>query len=198
MSMDLDGLPPNPIDLFSRWYDHAKGSGDLPDAMALATSTRDGRPSNRFVLLKGADDRGFVFFSNYGSRKGGELAKNPRAAAAIFWQDPRRQVRIEGVVERLTAEESDAYFKTRDRLSQIGAVVSPQSCVLSDRAELDDAVDRLRREREGEDISRPAHWGGYRIVPEAVEFWIGRESRLHDRFRYRRDGEGWLVERLAP
>jgi pyridoxamine 5'-phosphate oxidase len=191
----------DPFALFQDWYQDALRSGiGVPDAMALATASPNGcRPSNRFVLLKGADRRGFIFYSNYESRKGDELDTNPYAAAAIFWLDPRRQVRIEGRVEKLAAEESDAYFRTRDRLSQIGAVASPQSRVILDRSELEGAVEELSARLAGTEVPRPAHWGGYLIVPDVMEFWTGRENRLHDRVRYRREPDGsWTVERLAP
>ena len=186
------------MDLFRRWLSDAKESSELPEAMALATSTPNGRPSNRFVLLKGADDRGFIFFSNYESRKGQELDANPRAAAAIFWSVPRRQVRVEGRVERLSSIESDDYFSTRDRLSQLGAAVSPQSREISDRASIDRAVEELEGETTGRAIERPSHWGGYRIIPDVIEFWVGREGRVHDRFAYRRTDQGWSLSHLAP
>jgi pyridoxamine 5'-phosphate oxidase len=193
--------PTNPFDLFRQWYDDAKAAGrELPNAMALATASAEtARPSNRFVLLKGVDDCGFVFFSNYDSRKGEELEHNPHAAAVLFWPAPRRQVRIEGRVEKLTPEESDEYFQTRDRLSQIGAIASPQSRVIAQRDELDREVERLEKQMEGRDVPRPPYWGGYRIVPDTIEFWTGRENRLHDRIRFRSSGEGgWIEERLAP
>jgi len=195
---DAWDLPSDPLDLFRRWLQQAETTLELPNAMALATSTPEGRPSNRFVLLKSVDGRGLVFFTNYESRKAGELTQNPWAAAAIFWPDPRRQVRVEGPVEKITAAESDSYFNSRDRLSQIGATISPQSRVIRTRDELDQEVEAMAIRMEGYPIDRPANWGGYRIVPESIEFWMGRDNRLHDRFRYRRENDGWTVERLAP
>lgn len=197
-SIDLDDLPSDPITLFKSWFAEAKSSNELVEAMALATSSVEARPSNRFVLLKQADDRGFVFFTNYESRKAIELETTGRAAAALFWPNPRRQVRIEGFVERLTESESDAYFRTRDRLSQIGAAVSPQSRVVRDRLGLDLAVQAMDEEMAGRPIRRPGHWGGYRLIPDTVEFWTGRDNRLHDRFRYRLASGHWTTERLAP
>jgi len=166
--------------------------------MALATATPDGRPSVRIVLLKGIDDDGIRFYTNYGSRKGRELAANPRAAATLYWQPLQRAVRLEGPVERLTSEESDAYFATRPRGAQIGAWASVQGAVLSDRSELEERVKEID-ERFGGEIPRPDYWGGYRLRPDAVEFWQGRADRLHERehFLLQPDG-GWRTERLSP
>lgn len=187
-------VDPDPLRQFARWRDEA---GDEFGAVALATATPDGAPSLRMVLLKGADEQGLSFFSNYDSRKGTELAANPRAALLAYWPAAGRQVRVEGDVTRLDSTESDAYFATRPAGSRLSAAASPQSALVADRAELERRVAGLR-DRYGDDQPRPENWGGYRLAPAAWEFWQHREDRLHDRLRYRRDGTSWLVERLAP
>ena len=192
-------VDPDPLKQFRRWYAEAEEAGlKAPQAMALATSTAEGAPSVRMVLLKGADEHGFVFFTGYVSRKAAELDANPRAALLFYWDQPGRQVRIEGHVERVAGQESDAYFATRPRGAQLAAAASRQSEVLRDRAEIDERFAELDREHAGSDVRRPDHWGGYRLVPEAYEFWEHRDDRMHDRLRYRRVNGDWLVERLSP
>lgn len=189
----------DPIAQFARWYDDARAlERPLPHAVALATATRSGRPALRMVLLKDFDARGFVFYSNYRSRKGHELAGNPRATLLFYWGSLERQVRIEGRVARVSRRESDEYFRTRPRGSQLGAWASPQSTVLADRVELDRRF-AAAAAKYPDQIPRPPQWGGYRLAPVAIEFWQGRDDRLHDRlcFMLGRNGR-WRLERLAP
>ena len=189
----------DPLLQFRAWFDQARAAGALDaDAMVLATATPDGRPSSRVVLLKGLDERGFAFFTNYHSRKGCELAANPRAALNFYWPELERQVRAEGAVETMTPAESDAYFRIRPRDSQLGAWASPQSELLADRAELEARLAEVAARFAGGEVPRPPHWGGCRLVPEAVEFWQGRPGRLHDRLLYTRTPGGWRRQRLAP
>lgn len=192
-------LDPEPLRQFQAWYEAARGADvSRPDALALATATPDGRPSVRFVLLKEADDRGFLFYSSYESRKGDELHANPRAALCFYWHELGRQVRIEGPVSRLARSESDRYFDSRPHGAQLSAIASRQSEVVAGRSELEAAVEALKA-RYGEGVlPRPEHWGGFLVAPELYEFWQHRDDRLHDRFRYRRDGEEWTIERLSP
>jgi pyridoxamine 5'-phosphate oxidase len=189
----------NPLRLVKDWFEEAAASGIIEaERMALATATPDGRPSVRIVLLKGIDDEGIQFFTNYGSRKGRELDANPRAAATLYWQPLYRAARLEGPVERLTAAESDAYFASRPRGAQIGAWASAQGSVLKDRAELEERV-RAVEERFPDEVPRPDFWGGYRLRPDAVELWQGRPDRLHDREHFLLGGDGaWRSERLSP
>jgi pyridoxamine 5'-phosphate oxidase len=191
---------PNPIEQFRRWFDEALAA-DLhePNAMTVATATPGARPSARIVLLKGFDERGFVFYTNYEGRKSGELETNPYAALVFYWGELARQVRIEGRVSRASEEESDAYFAGRPRGSQLGAWVSEQSRPVEGRGTLEERMRELEAEYEGREVPRPPFWGGYRVEPETIEFWQGRENRLHDRLRYRRsDDGGWRRERLQP
>lgn len=199
-ALDEATVDRHPIRQFAVWYDAAVAAGvPEPEAMTLSTATPDGRPSARIVLLRGFDDRGFCFFTNYESRKGRELGENPWAALTFHWAILERQVRIEGRVERTTASESDAYFASRPSTSRIGAWSSPQSDVIAGRAALEDLFARFREAHPIDSaIPRPEHWGGYRLVPERIEFWQGRPSRLHDRLRYRSGPGAWIVERLAP
>jgi pyridoxamine 5'-phosphate oxidase len=188
----------DPLEQFERWFEDARRALELPEAMTLATAAADGTPSARMVLLKGVDERGFLFFTNYESRKGRELADNPRAALVFHWAlDPRRQVLVTGRVERLAAEESDEYFRTRPHGSRLAAMASRQSTVVS-REDLYRAVAELEREHPGDEVPRPSWWGGYVLRPDTVEFWQNRPNRLHDRLRYRRDDERWILERLSP
>lgn len=188
----------DPIALFQEWFAAATRAGIfLPEAMTLATASPQGAPSARMMLLKGVDPRGFVFYTNYESRKGEELAANARAALVFHWAVLERQVRVEGRVARLATEESAAYFATRPRGSRIGAWASRQSRALPARKELQDRVVQYEREFRG-DIPLPPFWGGFRLVPERIEFWQGRLNRLHDRLRFVRDGAGWRTERLYP
>lgn len=202
MTLELheEDLLPDPIALAQRWFADAQASEiEQHDAMTLATATPDGRPSARAVLLKGIDARGFAFFTNYESRKAAELDANPHAALMLLWVPLQRQLRVTGGVERLSDEESDAYFATRPRGSQLGAWASQQSRPLPDRAELEHRWAALDVRYGGGAVPRPPHWGGYRVVPDEIEVWQGRTNRLHDRFAYVRTPDGgWKHERLAP
>ncbi len=193
-------VDPDPIRQFRVWLEAAEKAGlREPNAMTLATCTPDGQPSARMVLLRGLDENGFAFFTGYESRKAGELTANPRAALVFWWPALERQVRVEGSVERTSAEESDAYFRTRPRGSQLGAWASKQSEVLTGRNVLEQRVAELEQKYAGRDVLRPPFWGGFRVRPVVIEFWQGRASRLHDRIRYRRGEEGgWRIERLSP
>ncbi len=198
-SLDRADVDADPIVQFSRWFDDARRADILePNAMTLATCTAGGIPSARIVLLKDVGPRGFTFYTDYRSRKGEELDANPRAALVFLWKEIERQVRITGTVERVSREESDAYYRSRPLGSRIGAWASRQSAVIEGRDTLEAAVDATTSRFPGEDVPLPPHWGGYRVIPGELEFWQGRRSRLHDRLRYRRSDEGWTIERLSP
>jgi pyridoxamine 5'-phosphate oxidase len=196
--LDEDAVDPDPMVQFGNWYSDAVAAAvPEPEAMCLATVAAGG-PSARMVLLRGVDARGFVFHTNYDSQKGRELAANPLAALVFRWYRLQRQVRISGSAERISHEDSVAYFRTRPRGAQIGAWASRQSEVLADRRALESQVAGIEERFAGAEVPLPPWWGGVRVVPSAMEFWQGREDRLHDRLRYRRDGDGWRIERLAP
>jgi pyridoxamine 5'-phosphate oxidase len=192
-------LAANPFAQFRAWFDAAAASGTpLPESMVLVTADGQGRPSGRLMLLKEFDEKGFVFYTNFRSRKSSDLEANPQASLVFFWLMQERQVRIEGRVEKVTEAESDEYFATRPRGSQIGAWASEQSAVIIDEDSLERRVSDIEREYLDRDVPRPEYWGGYRVVPDWVEFWQGRPNRLHDRFVYRRSESGWTIERLSP
>jgi pyridoxamine 5'-phosphate oxidase len=199
-TLDEAGVAADPIQQFGIWWQEALQSEIVEvNAMTLATANEQGVPSARIVLLKGYDERGFVFFSNYESKKAGDLQVNPMASLVFFWKELERQVRISGRVEKVTELESDQYFQSRPECSRIGAWASPQSTVISSRQVIEEKVEALQVSFEGKEIPRPLHWGGYRVVPSNIEFWQGRSSRLHDRIQYTLQSDGnWIIERLAP
>ncbi len=202
-SLDLEAAaaPATPWPLFASWYASAEAAQLIePAAMTLATVAADGAPAARVVLLRGFDERGFTFYTNYQSRKADELAADARVALVFFWDRLKRQVRIEGTATRVSAAESDAYFQSRPRGHRLSALISPQSAVIPDRKFLEERMQALEQQFAGhDDIPRPAHWGGYRVAPTMIEFWQGQENRLHDRLRYRRlPDDSWTCERLAP
>lgn len=189
----------DPFEQFQCWLDDAIQAGiGEPYAMTLATADRSGKPSARMVLLRGLDARGFSFFTHYDSRKGEELADNPRAALVFFWNELHRQVRVEGAISQVSSAESDAYFQTRPRGSQLSAWASRQDHVIAGRSVLEERMRQLEQQHQGQPVPRPPYWGGYRLVPEVIEFWQSRLNRLHDRLRYQRTAGGWRIERLSP
>ncbi|QIP13474.1 pyridoxamine 5'-phosphate oxidase [Spirosoma aureum] len=197
--LDTTDVLSDPIAQFQVWFNDALNAKvPEPNAMYVSTVTADGRPDGRIVLLKGISEAGFVFFTNYESRKGQELASHPFATLTFFYQELERQIRIEGQVEKVSSDESDAYFSSRPRGSQIGAWVSNQSLVIESREVLENRQHELETQFADGPVPRPSYWGGYRVIPDAIEFWQGRPSRLHDRIRYRKQAENWLIERLAP
>ncbi len=193
-------VPANPITLFQRWFKEALKAQVLDtNALAVASVSSSGKPSNRIVLLKGLDPKGFVFYTNYESRKGRELRQKPVASLLFFWPQLSRQVRVDGKVTKVSAQESDIYFKTRPRGSQLGAWASNQSDIVPDRDFLERRMRALEEQFAGREIPRPPHWGGFRLIPHTIEFWQGRPNRLHDRLQYQRKGSGsWKMSRLAP
>jgi pyridoxamine 5'-phosphate oxidase len=197
--LDPAHVAAEPIEQFRAWFAAARDAGIYePEAMTVATVGADGRPSSRYVLLRGLDERGFVFYTNYHSAKARALAERPYAALTFGWLPIHRSVRVEGPVARLAESESDAYFASRPRAAQIGAWASPQSTIVAGRAELERSASAAEQRFAGGEVPRPPHWGGFVVLPDRVEFWQGRAGRLHDRVRYERDGDGWRIERLAP
>ncbi|MEP0916848.1 pyridoxamine 5'-phosphate oxidase [Leptolyngbya sp. DQ-M1] len=192
-------VDPNPFEQFRRWFDQAvKAELPEPNAMTVATASQDGIPDARIVLLKAVDDRGFTFFTNYNSTKGKELETNPQAALVFLWTELERQVRIVGAVEKVSPEESDGYFSSRPHNSRLGAWASEQSEVIPNREVLEQKLAALKLEYENQEVPRPPHWGGFRVIPREIEFWQGRSSRLHDRLRYQLHDGQWVIDRLSP
>ena len=198
-SLSESDVKQNPIEQFGKWWDEAVSSEiDEVNAMTLATVNAEGRPSARIVLLKGFDEKGFVFYTNYESNKGEQLSVNPYASLVFFWKELERQVRIEGTCEKVSEQESDDYFHSRPIGSQLGACASPQSSIIESRSVIENNLEKLQDQYKDIEIPRPAHWGGFRVVPHAIEFWQGRSSRLHDRIKFLKENQSWKIVRLAP
>jgi len=198
-SLSESDVKQDPIGQFGKWWEEAIASSIYEvNAMTLSTVTAEGKPSARIVLLKGFDERGFVFFTNYESNKGVQLTANPFASLVFFWKELERQVRIEGISEKVNERESDDYFHSRPIGSQLGACASPQSRVIESRRIIENNLEKLQDQYREMEIPRPAHWGGYRVVPHSIEFWQGRSSRLHDRIKYTKENQSWKIVRLAP
>jgi pyridoxamine 5'-phosphate oxidase len=193
-------VDPNPFEQFAQWFEEGVAAEPiLPEAVTLATASKDGKPSSRVVLLKKFDESGFVFYTNYASRKGTELAENPKAALCFYWRQLERQISVTGTVTQVSREESEAYFRTRPRGSQLGALASRQSQVTASREVLEKRFEQVMAEYEGKEIPLPSYWGGYRLAPTTIEFWQGRPDRMHDRLLYsRQSGSQWKIERLSP
>jgi len=198
-TLDKKDVNTNPVLQFEKWFKEAvEAKVNEPNAMTVATATADGKPSARILLLRNFDENGFVFYTNYTSRKGGEILKNPYASLLFFWPELERQVRVEGKLTKQSAEESDKYFQTRPRASKLGAWTSEQSRVIANRQALDDEYEKISQKYPGENVPRPIYWGGYILEPTSIEFWQGRPSRLHDRLLYTKEKGSWKIERLAP
>ncbi|MFO8068037.1 MAG: pyridoxamine 5'-phosphate oxidase [Bacteroidales bacterium] len=198
-SLNIEDLSKDPLIQFKNWFEDAlKLKVTEPNAMTISTIGADCKPSSRTVLLKGIDDDGFVFFTNYNSRKATQLMENPNAALTFLWPEIQRQAHVEGVVEKISAEESDIYFNSRPKNSRIGAWISPQSSVIESRKFLEEKFEEFKNTYSDKEIKRPQHWGGFRLIPQRIEFWQGRENRLHDRILYEKSGNTWKLCRLAP